>query len=42
MFIMRDARLNTLKFFAKPFAKGYGWGGDLNLEDIFEMVGFWL
>lgn len=28
MFIMRDARLNTLKFFAKPFAKGYGWGGD--------------
>ena len=30
------AQINDGNAIAIPFAKGYGWGGDLNLEYIFE------
>lgn len=32
------AQINDGNAIALPFAKGYGWGGDLNLEYIFEKL----
>lgn len=32
------AQINAGNAIALPFAKGYGWGGDLNLEYIFEKL----
>ena len=32
------AQINDGNAIAIPFAKGYGWGGDLNLEYIFEKL----
>ncbi|QOV20512.1 RpiB/LacA/LacB family sugar-phosphate isomerase [Blautia liquoris] len=32
------AQINNGNAIAIPFAKGYGWGGDLNLEYIFEKL----
>ena len=32
------AQINDGNAIAIPFAKGFGWGGDLNLEDIFEKL----
>ena len=32
------AQINDRNAIAIPFAKGFGWGGDLNLEYIFEKL----